>query len=122
MHAVFGPDDTRSTGRGALPLDSGVDSRGDTNNRPEIEELYGEIPGLPVSVFIDRDGHVAMKHVGVSTRTEHEEIIQPLAATQLVEESGAILSPHQLATLEQWFDKGLNVVLNQVLLATTDGQ
>ncbi len=44
------------------------------------------------------------------------------AATQLVEESGAILSPDQLATLEQWFDKGLNVVLNQVLLATTDGQ
>ena len=50
----------------------------DGNNHPEIEQLYGEIPGLPVSVFIDRDGHVVMKHLGVSTRAEHELVIQPL--------------------------------------------
>ena len=50
----------------------------DGNDHPEIEELYGGIPGLPVSVFIDRAGHVAMKHLGVSTRAEHELAIQPL--------------------------------------------
>ena len=50
----------------------------DSNNHPEIEELYGQIPGLPVSVFIDRAGRVAMKHLGVSTRAEHELAIQSL--------------------------------------------
>lgn len=50
----------------------------DGNDRPEIEALYGAIPGLPVSVLIDRDGHVAIKHLGVSTRAEHELAIQPL--------------------------------------------
>ena len=50
----------------------------DSNNHPEIEELYGEIPGLPVSLFIDRAGHVAMKHLGISTRAEHEQAIQSL--------------------------------------------
>lgn len=50
----------------------------DGNDHPEIEALYGAIPGLPVSVFIDRDGHVAMKHLGVSTRAEHEQAIQRL--------------------------------------------
>lgn len=50
----------------------------DSNNHPEIEELYGEIPGLPVSLFIDRAGHVAMKHLGISTRAEHEQVIQSL--------------------------------------------
>ncbi len=50
----------------------------DGNDHPEIEALYGAIPGLPVSVFIDRDGHVAMKHLGVLTRAEHEQAIRPL--------------------------------------------
>ena len=43
-----------------------------------IEELYGQIPSLPVSVFIDRADRVAMKHLGVSTRAEHELAIQSL--------------------------------------------
>jgi len=38
-----------------------------------------------------------------------------VATKQFLEQSKPILSPGQLATMQKWFDTGLNPVLNQVL-------
>ncbi len=37
------------------------------------------------------------------------------ATRQLLEQSKPVLSPGQFATMQKWFDAGLNPVLNQVL-------
>ena len=38
------------------------------------------------------------------------------ATKQLLEQSKPILSPEQFATMQKWFDRGLNPVLNQILI------
>jgi hypothetical protein len=38
------------------------------------------------------------------------------ATKQLLAQAKTILSPEEYARVEKWFDKGLNVVLNQVLI------
>ena len=38
------------------------------------------------------------------------------ATKQFLEQSKPILSPEQFASVQKWFDKGLNPVLNQILI------
>lgn len=45
--------------------------------REEIQEAYG-VWGLPVSVIIDREGRIAMKHSGLASREQLEGWIRPL--------------------------------------------
>ena len=44
------------------------------------------------------------------------------ATKQLLAQAKTILSPEEYARVEKWFDKGLNVVLNQVLIGEQDSQ
>ena len=44
------------------------------------------------------------------------------ATKQFLERSKPVLSPAQFATMQKWFDMGLNPVLNQVLSAQSRGK
>lgn len=44
------------------------------------------------------------------------------ATKQLLARSKTVLSPEEYARVEAWFDKGLNVVLNQVLIGNQASQ
>ncbi len=44
------------------------------------------------------------------------------ATKQLLAQAKTILSPEEYARVEKWFDKGLNVVLNQVLIGEQPSQ
>lgn len=44
------------------------------------------------------------------------------ATKQLLARSKTVLSPEEYARVEAWFDKGLNVVLNQVLIGDQASQ
>src|SRR5215210_5002499 len=40
------------------------------NGRDDVQDAYGPLWGIPVSVFIDREGKVAKKHSGIATREQ----------------------------------------------------
>lgn len=44
----------------------------------EFQEAYGPVWGLPVTYFIDRDGTLCRKHVGIATKKEFEEDLAAL--------------------------------------------
>ena len=46
--------------------------------REEVQDAYGPMWGIPVSVIIDRDGRVAKKHSGIATKEQFEREIKAL--------------------------------------------
>jgi thiol-disulfide isomerase/thioredoxin len=48
------------------------------NGREDVQDAYGPLWGIPVSVFIDRDGKVAKKHSGIASREQFEQEIKSL--------------------------------------------
>ena len=50
----------------------------DGNERTDIEDAYGPMFGLPVTVVISRDGKVCAKHVGLSKKESFEGMIKTL--------------------------------------------
>ena len=48
------------------------------NGREDVQDAYGPLWGIPVSVFIDRDGKVAKKHSGIASHEQFEQEIKSL--------------------------------------------
>ena len=48
------------------------------NGRDDVQNAYGPIWGIPVSVIIDRQGRIAKKHPGIASREQFEREIVPL--------------------------------------------
>ena len=48
------------------------------NGREDVQEAFGPLYGIPVSVFIDRNGNIAKKHSGIATRGQFEREIKAL--------------------------------------------
>lgn len=42
----------------------------------DMQEAYGPLWGIPVSVFIDRDGNVSKRHSGIATKEQFEREIK----------------------------------------------
>jgi glutathione peroxidase-family protein len=42
----------------------------------DMQEAYGPLWGIPVSVFIDRDGNVTKRHSGIATKEQFEREIK----------------------------------------------
>jgi peroxiredoxin len=50
----------------------------------DIGKLFGEIDDLPTTFLIDRDGHVARKHVGLISKNDYDEEINALMKGQVL--------------------------------------
>jgi thiol-disulfide isomerase/thioredoxin len=48
------------------------------NGREDVQDAYGPLWGIPVSVFIDREGKIAKKHSGIASKEQFEREIQAL--------------------------------------------
>jgi len=48
------------------------------NGREDVQEAFGPLFGIPVSVIIGRDGVIAKKHSGIATKEQIEREITPL--------------------------------------------
>ena len=48
------------------------------NGRQDFQDAYGPFYGIPVSVFISRDGKVTKKHSGIATKEQFEQEIRSL--------------------------------------------
>jgi thiol-disulfide isomerase/thioredoxin len=48
------------------------------NGREDVQEAFGPLYGIPVSVIIDRDGRIAKKHSGIATKAQFEREIKAL--------------------------------------------
>jgi thiol-disulfide isomerase/thioredoxin len=48
------------------------------NGREDVQDAYGPLWGIPVSVIIDREGKIAKKHSGIASREQFEREIRPL--------------------------------------------
>jgi thiol-disulfide isomerase/thioredoxin len=48
------------------------------NGREDVQEAFGPLFGIPVSVIIGRDGVIAKKHSGIATKEQIERVISPL--------------------------------------------
>jgi len=48
------------------------------NERDDLDEAYGPMFGLPVTILISRDGRVCSKHVGLSSKDAFEKEIKSL--------------------------------------------
>lgn len=48
------------------------------NGRDDVQDAYGPIWGIPISVLIDRDGKVFKKHSGIASKEQFEEEIRSL--------------------------------------------
>ncbi|HVZ22313.1 MAG TPA: TlpA disulfide reductase family protein [Vicinamibacterales bacterium] len=48
------------------------------NGREDVQDAYGPLWGIPVSVFIDRDGKIAKKHSGIASHEQFEQEIKAL--------------------------------------------
>jgi thiol-disulfide isomerase/thioredoxin len=46
--------------------------------REDVQEAYGPLFGVPVSVIIDREGKIAMKHSGMASKEQLERQIKTL--------------------------------------------
>jgi thiol-disulfide isomerase/thioredoxin len=47
-------------------------------NREDVQDAYGPLWGIPVTVFIDRDGKIAKKHSGIASKEQFEREIKAL--------------------------------------------
>jgi thiol-disulfide isomerase/thioredoxin len=50
----------------------------DGNNREDVEIAFGPFYGIPATVVIDRDGVIAMKHAGIRSKEQLQQVIEPL--------------------------------------------
>jgi thiol-disulfide isomerase/thioredoxin len=48
------------------------------NGREDVQEAFGPLFGIPVSVIIARDGKIAKKHSGIATKSQFEREIKAL--------------------------------------------
>ena len=48
------------------------------NGREDVQDAFGPLWGIPVSVIIGRDGTIAKKHSGIASREQFEREITPL--------------------------------------------
>jgi thiol-disulfide isomerase/thioredoxin len=48
------------------------------DGREDVQDAYGPLWGIPVSVIIDREGKIAKKHSGIASREQFEREIKPL--------------------------------------------
>ena len=48
------------------------------NGREDVQEAFGPLFGIPVSVIIGRDGKIAKKHSGIATKSQFEREIKAL--------------------------------------------
>jgi thiol-disulfide isomerase/thioredoxin len=48
------------------------------NGREDVQNAFGPLFGIPVSVIIDREGIIAKKHTGIATKEQFEREIQAL--------------------------------------------
>jgi thiol-disulfide isomerase/thioredoxin len=47
-------------------------------DRPDVEDAFGPLFGIPVSVFVDRDGNIWKRHTGIASRAQFEREIKAL--------------------------------------------
>ena len=48
------------------------------NGREDVQDAFGPLFGIPVSVIIGRDGRIAKKHSGIATKAQFEREIKAL--------------------------------------------
>jgi thiol-disulfide isomerase/thioredoxin len=48
------------------------------NGREDVQNAFGGLVGIPVTVFIGRDGVIAKKHTGIATKEQFEREIRAL--------------------------------------------
>jgi cytochrome c biogenesis protein CcmG/thiol:disulfide interchange protein DsbE len=48
------------------------------NGREDVQNAFGPLLGIPVSIIIGRDGIIAKKHTGIATKEQFEREIQAL--------------------------------------------
>jgi thiol-disulfide isomerase/thioredoxin len=48
------------------------------NGREDVQEAFGPLWGIPVTVFIDRDGKIAKRHSGIASKEQFEREIKAL--------------------------------------------
>ncbi len=48
------------------------------NGREDVQNAFGPLWGIPVSVIIDRDGKIAKKHSGIASKAQFEREIKAL--------------------------------------------
>jgi thiol-disulfide isomerase/thioredoxin len=48
------------------------------NGREDVQDAFGPLFGIPVSVIIDRDGMIAKKHSGIASKSQFEREIKAL--------------------------------------------
>src|SRR5688572_24589485 len=48
------------------------------DGREDVQDAYGPLWGIPVSVIIDREGKIAKRHSGIASREQFEREIKPL--------------------------------------------
>jgi thiol-disulfide isomerase/thioredoxin len=48
------------------------------NGRQDFQDAYGPFYGIPVSVFVGRDGKITKKHSGIATKEQFEQEIKSL--------------------------------------------
>ena len=48
------------------------------NGREDVQDAFGPLWGIPVSVIVGRDGRIAKKHSGIGTREQFEREIKAL--------------------------------------------
>src|SRR5712671_3591998 len=48
------------------------------NGREDVQDAFGPLWGIPVTVFIGRDGNIAKKHSGIASKEQFEQEIKAL--------------------------------------------
>jgi thiol-disulfide isomerase/thioredoxin len=48
------------------------------NGREDVQDAFGPLAGIPVSVIIGRDGRIVKKHTGIATKEQFEREIKAL--------------------------------------------
>jgi thiol-disulfide isomerase/thioredoxin len=48
------------------------------NGREDVQEAFGPLWGIPVTVFVDRDGRIAKRHSGIASKEQFEREIKAL--------------------------------------------
>jgi thiol-disulfide isomerase/thioredoxin len=48
------------------------------SGREDVQDAFGPLWGIPVTVFIDRDGRIAKKHSGIASKEQFEQEIKAL--------------------------------------------
>ena len=49
-----------------------------TKDREEVQDAYGPMWGIPMSIIVDRDGRIAKRHAGIGTKEQFEREIKAL--------------------------------------------